>query len=88
MNLLIADLEINQALDHNAMNVLTGGSITVHSPWKTYSSSSSYSSTAYGSYRNMSKSIFGWSVIYGKKRNEYRTRTTIARQKRTHYVYF
>ena len=44
--------------------------------------------TSYGSYRNMSKSVFGWSVIYGKKRNEYRTKTTVARQRRTRYVYF
>ena len=88
MNLLVADLNINQELDHNAMIALTGGSVTVLSSWKTYSSSSSYSATSNGSYRNMSKSVFGWTVIYGRKRNEYRTKTTVARQRRTRYVYF
>ena len=88
MNLLVADLNINQELDHDAMIALTGGSVTVLSSWKTTSSSSTYSSTSNGSYRNMSKSVFGWSVIYGKKRNEYRTKTTVARQRRTRYVYF
>ena len=88
MNLLVADLNINQELDINAMNALTGGSITVLSPWRTYSSSSSTSSTRYGSYSNLYKSVFGWKVIYGKKRNEYRTKTTVAQQRRTRYVYF
>ena len=88
MDLLVADLNINQELDHNAMIALTGGSVTVLSPWKNTSSRSSTSATSYGSYRNMSKSVFGWSVIYGKKRNEYRTKTTVARQRRTRYVYF
>jgi hypothetical protein len=88
MNLLVADLNINQELGRNAMIALTGGSITVLSPWSTYSSSSSYSATSYGSYHNLSKSVFGWKVIYGKKRYEYRTKTTIAKQRRSRSVYF
>ena len=88
MNLLVADLEMNQAMDRNAMGALSGGSITVYSPWKTISSSSSYGNYSYGSYFNLSKSIFGWKIVYGKKRYEYRTKTTVARQKRSKTVLF
>ncbi len=88
MNLQIADLPMNQLLDRNAMTALSGGSITVYSPWKTTSSSSSTSNYSNGSYFNLSKSIFGWKVVYGKKRYEYRTKTTVARQRRSKTVLF
>jgi len=42
----------------------------------------------YGRYFNLSKSIFGWKIVYGKKRYEYRTKTTVARQKRSKTVLF
>ena len=49
---------------------------------------SSSSSTSNGSYFNLSKSLFGWTVVYGKKRYEYRTKTTVARQRRSKTVLF
>lgn len=88
MNLQIADLEMNNLLDRDAMGALMGGSITVLSPWKTISSQSSYGNYANGSYFNLKKSVFGFTVIYGKKRYEYRTKTTVARQKRSRSVLF
>ena len=68
MNLQIADLEMNNLLDRDAMGALMGGSITVLSPWQTISSQSSYGNYANGSYFNLKKSVFGFTVIYGKKR--------------------
>lgn len=88
MNLLVADLNMNQEMDRAAMIDLNGGSITVLSPWSTTSSSSSYGNYQNGSYFNLSKSIFGWTVVYGKKRYEYRTKTTVARQRRSRKVLF
>ena len=88
MNLQIADLEMNNLLDRDAMGALMGGSITVLSPWKTISSQSSYGNYTNGNYFNLKKSAFGWTVIYGKKRYEYRTKTTVARQKRSRTVLF
>ena len=88
MNLLVADLDMNQAMDRAAMGALSGGSITVYSPWKTISSSSSYGNYSNGSYFNLSKNIFGWKVVYGRKRYEYRTKTTVARQKRSKTILF
>ena len=88
MNLAIADLEMNRVMDRDAMGTLAGGSITVYSPWKTTTSSSSYGNYSNGSYFNLSKSIFGWKIVYGKKRYEYRTQTTVARQKRSKTVLF
>ena len=88
MNLSIADLEMNTVLDRAAMADLAGGSITVYSPWKTISSSSSYGNYANGSYFNLSKNIFGWKIVYGRKRYEYRTKTTVARQKRSKTILF
>jgi hypothetical protein len=88
MNLQIADLEMNNLLDRDAMGALMGGSITVLSPWQTISSQSSYGNYANGSYFNLKKSVFGFTVIYGKKRYEYRTKTTVARQKRSRSVLF
>ncbi len=49
---------------------------------------SSSSSTSNGSYFNLSKSLFGWTVVYGKKRYEYRTRTTVARKRRSKTIVF
>ncbi len=88
MNLLVADLEMNHVMDRDAMADLAGGSITVYSPWKTTSKSSSYSNFHTGNYFNLSKSIFGWKIVYGKKRYEYRTKTTVARQRRSKTVLF
>ena len=88
MNLQIADLEMNNVLDRAAMNALSGGSITVYSPWSTTSSSTTYGNYSNGSYFNLSKSVFGWTVVYGKKRYEYRTKTTVSRQKRSKSVLF
>ena len=88
MNLQIADLEMNNLLDRDAMGALMGGSVTVLSPWTTTSSQSSYGNYANGSYFKLKKSVFGFTVIYGKKRYEYRTKTTIARQKRSRSVLF
>jgi len=88
MNLQIADLEMNNLLDRDAMGALMGGSVIVLSPWTTTSSQSSYGNYANGSYFNLKKSVFGFTVIYGKKRYEYRTKTTIARQKRSRSVLF
>ena len=88
MNLVAADLNIDQILDRDAMTALSGGSITVYSPWKTTSSSSSYGNYANGSYFNLKKSIFGWTIVYGRKRYEYRTKTTVARQRRSKTVLF
>ena len=88
MNLSVADLNIDQILDRDAMTVLSGGSITVYSPWSTTSSSSSYGSYANGSYFDLKKSVFGWTIVYGRKRYEYRTKTTVARQRRSKTVLF
>ena len=88
MNLLVADLNMNQVMDRDAMLDLSGGSITVLSPWSTTSSSSSYGNYTNGSYFNLSKSIFGWTVVYGKKRYEYRTKTTVSQQRRSRSVLF
>ncbi len=88
MTLLVADLEMNQALDRNAMSALMGGSITVYSPWQTTSSSTNYSNYTYGSYFDLSKSIFGWKIVYGRKRYEFRTKTSVSRQRRTKSILF
>ena len=87
MNLAIADLEMNHVMDRAAMSTLTGGSITIVSPWSNYGSAqTSYGNYRNGSYFNLKKSIFGWTVIYGKKRYEYRTKTTVQRQRRSRSI--